>query len=80
MNTLHLHYFAVFREQAGRDRETIESEAATLGELYLDLAARHGFTLPADCVRVALDNEYADPATPVTDGMSITFIPPVAGG
>jgi sulfur-carrier protein len=80
MNTVHLNYFAILREQAGRDTESVESAAATLAELYRDLARRHGFTLPVEDIRVAVGTGYAGWDQPVTDGMTITFIPPVAGG
>lgn len=75
-----IHYFAIFREQAGLSTEAYEGTAATLGELYRELAGRHEFTLPADQVRVAVGTEYVPMDTPLTEGMDITFIPPVAGG
>ncbi|MCC5845858.1 MAG: MoaD/ThiS family protein [Verrucomicrobia bacterium] len=80
MIPLHVHYFALFREQAGRTDEEIQSAAATLAGLYAELRARHGFTLPPDRVRFAAGDAYADADTPLTPGMSITLIPPVAGG
>jgi molybdopterin converting factor subunit 1 len=80
MNTVHVNYFAVLREQAGRRRETVETEAETLLDLYRDRARAHGFSLSPDRVRVAVDIDYVTMDTPVTDGLSVAFIPPVAGG
>lgn len=80
MKTLSLQYFAVFREQAGRDTETVTSDAATLGELYEGLAGRHGFSLPAERVRVAVGESYAAMSDPLVEGVVVTYIPPVAGG
>ncbi len=75
-----IHYFAIFREQVGRSSESYEGTAATLGELYRELAERHEFTLPPDQVRAAIGTEYVPMDTPLTEGLDITFIPPVAGG
>jgi molybdopterin synthase sulfur carrier subunit len=44
------------------------------------LSARHGFTLPVDRVRVAIDGEFASWNTPLREGAELVFIPPVAGG
>lgn len=77
---IHLQYFALLREQAGRTEETVETEATDAAALYEELAARHGFTLNSTHIRVACDNTYQPLDTPLTDGMRLTFIPPVAGG
>ena len=72
-------YFASLREAAGREREelpTPESPAA----LYDALRARHGFALPRERLRVAVDGEFAAWDAPVRDGAEIAFIPPVSGG
>jgi hypothetical protein len=47
MPTLRLHYYALLREQAGRSSESVDTTAATPAALYAELAARHGFRLPA---------------------------------
>lgn len=77
---IHLRYFALLREQAGRSEESIATEAATPVALYAELIGRHGFTLPLSSLRVALDGEFADPLTPLEEGCEVVFIPPVAGG
>jgi len=80
MNATTIHFFAIFREQAGHSSESYEGSAATLGELYRELAGRHGFTLPPDQVRAAVGTDYVSMDTPLEAGLDITFIPPVAGG
>ncbi len=80
MKTITLNYFALFREQAGCTRETIETELSTLGELYTQLQDRHGFSLDPQYVRVAVDAAYASWTDPIPEHGEITFIPPVAGG
>ena len=80
MNPITIHYFAIFREQAGRSSESYDGSAATLVELYRELAGRHGFSLPREQVRVAVSTVYVFLGTPLKAGLDITFIPPVAGG
>ncbi len=75
-----LHYFAVLREQAGCREEQLISEAITPDALYAEVRARHGFTLDAAFLRVAINAVFADWHAPLRTGDSIVFIPPVAGG
>ena len=49
-----LRYFALLREQRGLDAEMVETRASTPRELYREIAATHGFTLPEDRVGVAV--------------------------
>ena len=51
MNRIHLQYFAVLREQAGRSEETVETTAANPAELYEQVRASHGFSLRPACSR-----------------------------
>jgi molybdopterin converting factor subunit 1 len=80
MTTVRLQYFAILREQRGLAAESLATAAPTAGELYEELSARHGFTLPAAQVRVAIDGEFAPWTTPLREGAELVFIPPVAGG
>jgi molybdopterin converting factor subunit 1 len=80
VNRIHLQYFAVLREQAGRSEETIETTAADPAELYDQVRASHGFSLPRALLRVAVNDEFRDWATPLASGDRVVFIPPVAGG
>lgn len=77
---LHVQYFALLREQAGRRAETVQSSAATPRELYAELAGRHGFSLGPDHLKVAVNDEFADWSRPLAAGDAVVFIPPVAGG
>jgi molybdopterin synthase sulfur carrier subunit len=80
VKTVHLQYFALLREQRGLGAETLATSATTAAQLYDELRVRHGFTLPSDRLRVAVNNEFAPWSTSLTDGAQIVFIPPVAGG
>lgn len=73
-------YFAIFREQAGTARETIETRSRTAAELYQELRRRHGFRLEPTQLKVAINAEFRDWQTPLHNGDQIAFIPPVAGG
>lgn len=77
---LHVQYFALLREQAGRREESVQSSAATPRELYAELAGRHGFSLGPDHLKVAVNDEFADWSRPLAAGDAVVFIPPVAGG
>jgi molybdopterin-guanine dinucleotide biosynthesis protein A len=78
--TLHVQYFALLREQAGRASETVETDAPTARELLAQLRARHGFTLPEDMLKVAVNGDFAEWDRPLQPGDAVVFIPPVAGG
>jgi molybdopterin-guanine dinucleotide biosynthesis protein A len=73
-------YFALLREQAGIARESVATSARTPAELYAELRSRHGFSLPADMLRVAINDEFGEWSQPLATGDSVVFIPPVAGG
>lgn len=77
---LRVQYFALLREQARCSDETVDSTAATPRELFAELTARHGFSLPAQMLKVAVNTEFADWSRPLAAGDTVVFIPPVAGG
>jgi molybdopterin synthase sulfur carrier subunit len=72
-------YFASLRDAAGVDREQLPLPES-LPSLYAVLAARHGFSLPAARLRVAVDGAFARWDSPLREGCEIAFIPPVSGG
>jgi molybdopterin converting factor small subunit len=80
MPRIRLQYYALLREQAGRQSETVETDAATPALLYAELARRHGFRLPASQLRVAVNAAFSGWDQALADGDEVVFIPPVAGG
>lgn len=80
MISVHVQYFAILREQRGCTEEKLTTAAPTPAALYDELRARHGFTLPADRVRAAVNDAFVAATAPLRDGDRIVFIPPVAGG
>jgi molybdopterin converting factor small subunit len=77
---LKIQYFALMREQSGRSEEIVETVAATPADLYAELKARHGFTLPREQLKVAVNSEFAPWSRRLAAGDAVVFIPPVAGG
>ena len=77
---LKIQYYALMREQAGRSEETLETSAATPADLYGELAARYGFTLSREQLKVAVNSEFSDWSRRLDAGDAVVFIPPVAGG
>jgi Molybdopterin converting factor, small subunit len=80
MPKLTIQYFAILREQRGLTREQLDTSATTPAALYDELRVRHGFTLPPDRIRAAINGDFAPPGSPLRDNDEVTFIPPVAGG
>jgi molybdopterin synthase sulfur carrier subunit len=82
--TLTVRYFAWLRERVGERAETVETGAATVAELVAELAAREERYAYAfadlGAVRVAVDQELADLAAPLTGAREVAFFPPMTGG
>ncbi len=72
-------YFASLRDAAGVASETVDVDG-NLRALYTALRERHGFVLPVERLRVAVDGTFARWDDAVRDGSEIAFIPPVSGG
>jgi molybdopterin converting factor subunit 1 len=73
-------YFAAFRERAGAESERVNTAARTAGELYAELAGRHGFADAKARCKVAINDELRDWEAELADGDVVLFFPPVAGG
>jgi molybdopterin synthase sulfur carrier subunit len=80
MKSIRVQYFALFRDQAKCEEETLDVTSQTYGDLYLELSKRHGFDLPKEMIQVAVDDEFTSMNSTVVNGTKIVFIPPVAGG
>ena len=80
MKRVTIQYFGQLREQAGCRDEQHETNVATCAELFAELATRHGFTLSATACRPAVNHAIAGPASPIADGDTVAFLPPLAGG
>lgn len=74
------HYFAVFREKAGCEREAVATASATAAELFDEIADRHGFADNRERCKVAINGALAGWESVLNNGDEILFFPPVAGG
>ena len=77
---LNVRYFAMLREQAGTDQESLQTAAATPGELYEELAGSRGLTLEREMLKVAVNEAFVTMDHELMDDDAVVFIPPVAGG
>jgi len=77
---LTVRYFALLREQAGRGSEALQTAARTPQELYEQLQRERGLKLAPQFLRVAVNDEFGDWQQPLSDGDTVAFLPPVAGG
>ena len=79
-------YFAKLREDLGKSAEelALPGDVTTVAALRVHLMARGGAWQSAlgqgKAVRVAVNQEMAEPATPVRAGDEVAFFPPVTGG
>jgi molybdopterin converting factor subunit 1 len=77
---IHVQYYAVLREQAGKGHEEITTGAATAADLYSELQSRYRFHLARGQLKVAVNTEFTDWSRRLNEGDVVVFIPPMAGG
>ena len=81
---LRILYFAGLREQLGTAGEDLDASPTTVAGLRALLMARGGAWQSAlaqgKALRVAVNQEMAQPTTPVEPGDEVAFFPPVTGG
>jgi molybdopterin converting factor small subunit len=80
MATYTIEYFALLRDQRGCSIETVDSDAVTALALYDKLQQDHGLEMPTRSLKVAVNGEFSTWDCALSDGDTIVFIPPVAGG
>ncbi len=83
---IQLKFFASLREAVGTGSETLVLPAGvnTAGQVQELLRARGGVWADAlaegRALRIAVNQQMADPSTPVAEGGELAFFPPVTGG
>ncbi|MDX1515773.1 MAG: MoaD/ThiS family protein [Woeseiaceae bacterium] len=80
MITVHVRYFALFRENAGTAGESLRIEAATARDVFEATRERHRSAEPLGHCKVAINDAMADWDAAVADGDTVLLFPPVAGG
>jgi sulfur-carrier protein len=82
--TVKVLYFASLREQVGTPGEELASSPTTVAGLRALLIARGGAWQSAlaqgRALRVAVNQEMAQPTTQIRPGDEVAFFPPVTGG
>ena len=76
---LTLRYFASLRDAAGIEAESVEHEGDAC-TLYAAAASRHGFAMPRERIRIAVNGSFASWNHVLRDGDEVVFLPPVSGG
>lgn len=79
MIRVRIEYFAILREQTGKNAEEVQTAVSTAGELFDEIADRYEFP-QLNRMKVAINEEFGEWDTVLADGDSVVFIPPVAGG
>ena len=73
-------YFAVLREKRGLSTEAVSTSAGSVLDLYEELREQHTFSVDPGQLKVVVNEEFCEWSTPLKDGDTIVFVPPVAGG
>ena len=74
-------YFASLADEANCQQETVTVQQSTsLTQLYDQLCQKHRFSRPQSELRVAINDYFAKWTDAISDGDSVVFITPVAGG
>lgn len=74
-------YFAVAREKAGLDSEVVRFDGVRVDDLLVELVRlRPALSAVVRRLRVAVNQAFASPDTPLADGDEVALIPPVSGG
>lgn len=80
MLNLTIIYFAHLRDQRGCDREQLATRATTPAQLYDELSVHHRLSLSRRSVVVAINDVLSRWESPLHDGDTVVFLPPVSGG
>jgi molybdopterin converting factor subunit 1 len=73
-------YFAILREQSGIDQEAVVTESLLAKDLYEELSKKYKFSLEADRIRAAVNDEFVSMQYVLQNKDTVVFLPPVAGG
>lgn len=84
MKTVTVRYFASIREALGTGSESLQTTAATVGELRDELMRRSDAAASAlaagKAVRMALNQDMCALDATIQSGDEVAFFPPVTGG
>lgn len=78
--TVHIRYFAAFRDAVGMGEEQVTTEAKNLEGLFEERVAAHAHLHPEHQAKVAVNDVLVRWQDKFSDGDEVLFFPPVAGG
>lgn len=73
-------YFARLKSERGLSAEDVETDCLTAGALFAHLSQKHSLRTPASHAKIAVNNAFCSPETPLKEGDTVAFMPPMAGG
>jgi molybdopterin synthase catalytic subunit/molybdopterin converting factor small subunit len=75
-------YLGILKDLAGKGTEQLEvADGSRVSDLWTQLVDRYPkFSGFANSAAVAVNQEYAPPATELRDGVEVALLPPVSGG
>lgn len=81
MMNINVLYFASLADEANLQGEKVKvAQSTSLAQLYEQLSQKHRFSRPQSDLRVAVNDCFAKWTDEISDGDSVVFITPVAGG
>jgi molybdopterin converting factor subunit 1 len=80
MKKVHVQFFAAFRDQAGTAQVEVSTVAATVSELFDELCADRAALTRYPAMKFALNDQLVAADATLSNGDSVLFFPPVAGG
>ena len=80
MKDITVRFFAVFREAAGVESQTLDTASTNVGQLFGEMAQLFPGLAVEAAALVAINDEMVGWDQPIEDGDEVLFFPPVAGG
>ena len=80
MTTLHVSFFAAFRDQAGVSEHTVTTQVGSARELFDELRVTFTGLEPYANMKFAVNDAMVNADYVLRDGDRVLFFPPVAGG
>jgi molybdopterin converting factor small subunit len=80
VKSITVHYYGALVEMFGVAQALLHTDARTCADLWQVLVTAQGLTLDHKQLRVAVDDQFAQWDSVLSDGQSVAFMPPFAGG
>ena len=80
MAEVEIKYFALLKDESGKDSEKYTTDGLTYRDLFLELQNKYEFSVKDTEIRVAVNDAFDSLDSQIIDQAKIVFIPPVSGG